>query len=217
MNILPIAILGTGGFAREVATIIYAINAKNSTYDLIGYIDNQLPKGTLINGLPVIGTDSEINNTSTPLGIVTAFGEPDLKEKVYKKYTNPLISFPTIIHPSVILGDMPYIKIGKGCIICAGCILTTNIEIKDFVTLNLSCTVGHDVTIGGFSSFMPSCNISGEVNIDEKVYCGTGVKIINQINIGKHSIIGAGAVVTQNIPANCTAVGIPAKPIKYNK
>ncbi len=216
MNVLPIAILGSGGFAREVATIIHAINAKSPTYDLMGYIDNHLAKGTLINGLPVIGSDDEINETSIPISIVTAFGEPDLKEKVFKKYTNPLISFPTIIHPSVILGDAPSIKFGKGCIICASCILTTNIEIKDFVTLNLSCTVGHDVTIGNFSSFMPSCNISGEVNIDEKVYCGTGVKIINQTNIGEHTIIGAGAVVTQNIPTNCTAVGVPAKPIKYN-
>lgn len=216
MNIHPIAILGTGGFAREVATIIHAINAKSPTYDLMGYIDNHLTKGTLINGLPVIGSDDEINETSTPISIVTAFGEPDLKENVYKKYTNPLISFPTIIHPSVILGDAPSIKFGKGCIICAGCILTTNIEIKDFVTLNLLCTVGHDVTIGDFSSFMPSCNISGEVNIEEKVYCGTGVKIINQTNIGGHTIIGAGAVVTKDIPRDCTAVGVPAKPIKYN-
>ena len=217
MNALPIAILGAGGFAREVATIIRAINSKKPTYDLMGYIDNHLPKGTVINGLPVIGTDSEINNTSTPIGIVNAFGEPELKDKVYNKYTNSLISFPTIIHPSVILEDIPNIRIGKGCILCAGCILTTNIELKDFVTLNLSCTVGHDVTIGSFSSFMPSCNISGEVTIDEKVYCGTGAKIINQISIGKNTIIGAGAVVTHDIPADCTAVGIPAKPIKYNK
>ena len=162
---MPLAILGSGGFAREVATIIHAINAKSPTYDLIGYIDNRLAKGTLINGLPVIGSDDEINKTSIPISIVTAFGEPDLKEKVYNKYTNPLISFPSIIHPSVILGDTPSIKLGKGCIICANCILTTNIEIKDFVTLNLSCTVGHDVTIGNFSSFMPSCNISGEESV----------------------------------------------------
>ena len=217
MKVLPLAILGTGGFAREVVSIIYAINKKIPQYELIGFIDNNLPKGTLINGLPIICTDNEINNTSTPLGVVTAFGEPDLKEKVYKKYTNPLITFPNIIHPSVIMGDVSYIKLGKGCIICAGCILTTNIEINDFVTLNLSCTVGHDVSIGNYSSFMPSCNISSEVTIDEKVYCGTGVKIINQTKIGKNTIIGAGAVVTRNIPADCTAVGIPAKPLKYTK
>jgi hypothetical protein len=48
-------------------------------------------------------------------------------------------------------------------------------------------------------------------------FVGTGSKIINQVEIGKFSIIGAGAVVSKNIPANCTAVGVPAKPIKFHE
>ena len=63
---------------------------------------------------------------------------------------------------------------------------------------------------------MPSVNISGEVKIDEGVYVGTGAKIINQLEIGEYSIVGAGAVVSKTLPAKCTAVGVPAKPIKFN-
>lgn len=48
--------------------------------------------------------------------------------------------------------------------------------------------------------------------------CEAGVnfpKIINQLSIGEYAIIGAGAVVTTRyIPANCTAVGVPAKVLK---
>jgi acetyltransferase-like isoleucine patch superfamily enzyme len=62
---------------------------------------------------------------------------------------------------------------------------------------------------------MPSVNISGEVEIGDGVYCGTGAKIINQLTIGEGTIIGAGAVVSKSLPSNCTAVGIPAKPIKF--
>ena len=64
---------------------------------------------------------------------------------------------------------------------------------------------------------MPSVNISGEVKIEEGVYVGTGAKIINQLEIGKNTIVGAGAVVAKSLPADCTAVGVPAKPIKFNK
>ena len=64
---------------------------------------------------------------------------------------------------------------------------------------------------------MPTCNISGEVNIAEGVYCGTGAKIINLTSIGEHTIVGAGAVVAKPLPANCIAVGVPAKPIKFNE
>ena len=212
-----IVILGTGGFARELVTLIQDINAISPTYDFIGFVDGSLVKGTLVNGYPVIGNDDEINNVSEELGLVLAFGDPKLKKKVKDKFTNPLLSFPTLIHPSVIIGDKRFVEIGAGCIICAGCILTTNITIKDFVTLNLQCTVGHDTIINEYSAFMPTCNISGEVNVAEGVYCGTGVKIINLTSIGRYSIVGAGAVVTNTLPANCTAVGIPAKPIKFHE
>lgn len=213
---MKIAILGTGGFAREIATLIQDINNTDSKYELVGFVDNSIEKGTLINGYPVIGNDEEINQTNEPIGLVLAFGEPKIKMKVRSKFTNPLVSFPTIIHPSAIVGDRKLVEIGDGCIICASVIITTNIKIKDYVTLNLQCTVGHDTIIDSYSSFMPSCNISGEVHIGEGVYCGTGVKIINQTDIGEHSIIGAGAVVAKSIPAYCTAVGVPAKPIKFH-
>lgn len=213
---MKIAILGTGGFAREMATLIQDINNKDSIYELVGFVDNSIEKGTLINGYPVIGNDEEINQTNEPIGLVLAFGEPKIKMKVRSKFSNPLVSFPTIIHPSAIVGDRKLVEIGDGCIICASVIITTNIKIKDYVTLNLQCTVGHDTIIDSYSSFMPSCNISGKVHIGEGVYCGTGVKIINQTDIGEHSIIGAGAVVAKSIPAYCTAVGVPAKPIKFH-
>jgi acetyltransferase-like isoleucine patch superfamily enzyme len=57
-------------------------------------------------------------------------------------------------------------------------------------------------------------NISGHVNIGEEVSVGTGSKIIQNISIGRNTIIGAGAIVTKDIPENVVAVGMPAKPIK---
>ena len=214
MKMEKIAIIGSGGFAREVLTLINAINNVAPQYEVIGFVGED--KSLKVHGLPVVGNDEEMNNTNTPLSIVFAVGEPGLKAKIRRKYNSSLISFPTLVHPSVILGDKDSIEIGKGCIICAGCILTTDIIIKDFVTLNLQCTVGHDTAIGEYSSFMPSVNISGEVDIKEGVYAGTGAKIINQVEIGENTIVGAGAVVAKSLPANCTAVGVPAKPIKFH-
>lgn len=210
-----IAVIGSGGFAREVLTIIEAINQKENKYEFVGFIDRNQSDNT-INGYSVIGTDETVNQINHPLSVVIAVGEPWLKQKIREKYNNPLIDFPTIIHPASIIGDINRIHIGKGCIICAGCIITTDITIHDFVTLNLMCTVGHDSVISNYSSFMPSVNISGEVTIGNGVYVGTGAKIINQVVIGENTIVGAGAVVAKSLPANCTAVGIPAKPIKFH-
>ena len=209
-----IAIVGSGGFAREILTLINDINRQSKKYEVVGFIGPD--KNQIIHGLPVIGTDEEINNTTEPISLVLAVGEPNLKEKIKSKYTNSLVAFPTLVHPSVIIGDSETVKIGNGCIICAGCILTTDIALRDYVTLNLQCTVGHDTIINNYASFMPSVNISGEVNVGKGVYVGTGAKIINQLEIGENTIVGAGAVVAKSLPANCTAVGVPAKPIKFH-
>lgn len=210
-----IAIVGSGGFAREVLTLINDINCLSKKYEFIGFVD--FDKSQTMHGYPVIGNDEEINKITDPISLVIAVGEPNLKEKIRSKYTNPFISFPTLVHPSVIIGDSESIKKGEGCIICAGCILTTDITLHDFVTLNLQCTVGHDTVINNYASFMPSVNISGEVNVGKGVYVGTGAKIINQLEIGENTIVGAGAVVAKSLPSNCTAVGVPAKPIKFNQ
>jgi sugar O-acyltransferase (sialic acid O-acetyltransferase NeuD family) len=210
-----IAIVGSGGFAREILTLINDINKQSKKYEVVGFVGPDMNQS--IHGFPVIGTDAEINKTTEPISLVLAVGEPNLKEKIKSKYTNPLVTFPTLIHPSVIIGDSESVRIGHGCIICAGCILTTDIALHDFVTLNLQCTVGHDTVINDYASFMPSVNISGEVVVGKGVYVGTGAKIINRLEIGENTIVGAGAVVAKSLPANCTVVGVPAKPIKFHK
>ena len=212
-----IAIFAAGGFGREVHFLIQQINADRKIWDFIGYFDDGVKKGTMVNNFPVLGKTQELNDWKEPLNVVFAIGDPTTKQKVVSRITNPLISFPILIHPNVMIGDLAYNKVGEGSIICAGVIITVNTDIGKHVILNLSCTVGHDSIIGDYSSFMPTVNISGEVVIKERVYVGTGAKIINQLEIGEGTIIGAGAVVSKSLPPYCTAVGMPAKPIKFHK
>lgn len=215
MQLRDIAIFGVGGFGREVLTLIHDVNKIEPKWNVIGFFDDGYPIGYDVHGLKVLGGVAELNEWDKPIAVVIAIGTPAIKQKILGKIDNPLIEFPTLIHPTVLVGD--YVKIGQGCILCANTIITCDINIGDFVILNLACTIGHDTEIGNYSAFMPTCNISGEVKIGEGVYCGTGVKIINQTSIGANTTVGAGAVVAKPLLANCTAVGVPAKPIKFHK
>lgn len=210
-----IAIIGAGGFGREVKMLIDQINAVSKKYEFIGFYDDGKEQGTLINNYPVLGKVSDLNSVNEELLVALALGNPEYKKKVVGLIENQNITFETLIHPSVLIGN-DEVSIGKGTIICAGNIITCNISIKDFVTINLACTIGHDTVLENFVSLMPAVNVSGEVVLEEAVYVGTGAKIINQVSVGKNTTIGAGAVVSKSIPENCTAVGIPAKPIKFH-
>ena len=212
-----IAIFGVGGFGREVLALIKDINKVTPTYNFIGFFDDGYEKGIMVNGYPNLGKTEDLNKWETPISLAVSIGSPVIKKKILDRITNPLVDYPTLIHPLAWIGDKDFVEIGKGCIICAGNLITTNIKIEDFVILNLGCTVGHDSVIKKYSAFMPSVNISGEVTIGEGVYVGTGAKIINQLEIGAYSIVGAGAVVSKTLPARCTAVGVPAKPIKFHE
>jgi len=213
-----ISIFGAGGFGREVQMLIEQINENNKEWEFIGYWDDNDKLPLIINDFPLLGNLEQLNEYNEgDLYLVCAVAEPIIKEKILNRISNKYIKFPILIHPNALIGNSKYVSIGEGTIITAGNIITTNIEIGKHVILNLSCTVGHDTLIGDYSSFMPTVNISGEVNIYKKVYVGTGAKIINLIEIGENTIVGAGAVVAKSLPDNCTAVGIPAKPIKFHK
>lgn len=216
MIMKDIIIIGAGGFGREVQWLIEEINEAIPTYNLIGFYDDGVKRGTSVNGLMVLGGIDDLILSGNHLAVAIAIGNPSIKQQVHLRLkANINFTFPNLIHPQVEVWNIGN-TLGSGNIICKGNILTVNITLGSFIVLNLGCTVGHDTKIGDFCSIMPGVNLSGEVELHRNVYVGTGAKIINQLQIGENTIVGAGAVVFKSLPGNCTAVGIPAKPIKFH-
>ncbi|HEX2960447.1 MAG TPA: acetyltransferase [Ignavibacteriales bacterium] len=209
----PIAVFGGGGFGKEVQAWIQQIGG----WEFIGFFDDNKPVNSLVNDAPVLGGLEELNCFQYELDVVFAIGDPVIKKRIIESLTNKKIKFPVLIHPSAVIGNPKYVEIGAGTIIAPNTVVTTNIVIGKHVALNYSCTVGHDTAIKDFSAFMPCVSISGEVEIGECVYVGTGARVINRKNIGDNTVVGAGAVVTKSLPEYCTAVGVPARPIKYHR
>lgn len=209
-----IVIIGAGGFGREVAWLIEDINKVNKEWNLVGFVDDdEYLQGKEINGYKVVGDIEWLKNQS--YYVVNAIGDPIIKKKIIERLKFSKNKYPALIHPSVIYSDK--VSFGEGTIICAGNIITVDIGIGKHVIINLDCTIGHDVIIEDYSTILPSVNVSGFVKIGECVSVGTGAAIIQGISIGKNTTIGAGSVVVKDLPENCTAVGVPAKPIKFNE
>jgi sugar O-acyltransferase (sialic acid O-acetyltransferase NeuD family) len=205
-----IAIYGGGGFGRETAWLIQEIAQRDETWNLVGFFDDGLKPGKIVDGLPVLGGLAELNQQAEPLDLVVAIADPQIRSRCVKSIANSKIHFPKVIHPSVLKGA-PGNAFGKGCIVAAGVILTTGITIGEFAILNLSTTVGHDVKLGNFSSIMPQCSISGNVTIGDRVFVGAGARVLQGIDIGEDSVVGAGAVVTKSFPSSSRLIGVPAQ------
>lgn len=205
-----IAIYGAGGLGKEVLSLLNAL----SDWEVIGFYDDAEIKGTTFKGLPLLGGVDDLVAVNHSLFITIAIGDPKTKAALVKKLkANANIEFPTLIHPNAVLLEENSIRIGKGTLISAGVILTTDIEIGEHVLLNINSTIGHDVKIGSFCSLMPGVNVAGGVQVEEEVMVGSGANILNGLILGKGSRVGAGSVVTKNVESNDTVVGIPANPI----
>jgi sugar O-acyltransferase (sialic acid O-acetyltransferase NeuD family) len=124
------------------------------------------------------------------------------------------MNYISLIDPSVKKSEL--VDIGKGCIVCADVILTVNIQVKDFSIIDRKCNIGHDSVIEEFSTLYPGVILSGNTTIKKCVEIGTNSCVIQNLTVGENSIVGAGATVINDLPCNCTAVGTPAKPIKYH-
>ena len=207
-------IIGAGGFGREVAWLVERINEVTPTWNLSGFVDdNQDLWGSVADGYKIHGGIDWLA-TQGELWCVCAIGAAKVRKNAIEKvklFQN--VRFATLVDPSVLMSKR--IEIGEGSIICAGNILTVDIQIGNHVIINLDCTVGHDAILHDFVTLYPSVNISGITDIGECVELGTGMQIIQGKKVGAGSIVGAGAVVVKDIPENCVAVGSPAKAIKF--
>lgn len=210
-------IVGAGGFGREVAWLVERINAVTGEWNIQGFLDdNSSIHGNIEGGYRILGGTDFLENISEEVWVICAVGTANIRKKIVsklKKYDN--IRFATLFDPSVVISDR--VNIGQGSIVCAGTILTVDIEIGQHVIINLDCTVGHDAKIADFVTVYPSVNISGNVIVDEGAELGTGTQIIQEKKIGNNTIVGAGSVVVKDLPDNCTAIGSPAKPIKFHE
>jgi len=144
------------------------------------------------------------------------------------------------IAPTAVLdGKGGPISLGRRCLILPGTML---LPYGGFIRLGDDCsvnpytllygqgglTIGNGVRIAAHTVIIPSNHISDEpdtpiyqlgltregITIEDFVWIGTGVRILDGVTIGKNSIIAAGAVVTKDIPANVIAGGVPAKVIR---
>lgn len=147
-------------------------------------------------------------------------GHTDVNARILSYYhavvgRNVRINSPLTIHnanhnyKNLIIGDNCHI--GRDCLLD----LANRIVIGNNVTISMRCSIITHFDVG--DSMLKQQGFprkDGEVTLEDNVYLGSGVTVLHGVTIGANSLIGAGAIVTTDIPPCSLAVGIPAKIIR---
>lgn len=212
-----IVVVGAGGFAREVKWLIEEINAVRPRFEFLGYVVSDLSKlGEHDSRDEVLGDFAWLRSNAArvdalALGIGTPVARARVADELLPHFGPE--RWPALVHPSVRM-DTRSVEVGAGAVVCAGVIATVNVRLRPFCVVNLACTIGHEAVIGRAAVLNPTVNVSGGVEIGERVLVGTGSQVLQYLRVGEGATVGAGAVVTRDVPNDETVVGTPAKPLK---
>ena len=104
------------------------------------------------------------------------------------------------IHPGATIGKGLFIDHGMGVVIGETTVIGDN------------CTIYQNVTLGGTGKDTGKRHPT----LGNNVLVGSGAKVLGPFTVGDNARIAAGAVVLSEVPANATAVGVPARVVKVN-
>jgi sugar O-acyltransferase (sialic acid O-acetyltransferase NeuD family) len=208
-----IVIIGGGNQAHYTIDII----KKEDKYNIIGIIDSVHEVGTYRFGYKILGRQENIVELIEQYKIqggLISIGDNWIRYIISEQILSlvPNFEFVNAIHPSVIIGDN--VKLGVGIVAMAGVIFNPKSLIGNFTFFATGAQIEHDCVINDFASVSAGTILGGYVNLGKFSALTLGVTVLDRLEIGENTVVGAGSLVLKSLPDNVLVYGNPAKIIR---
>jgi len=207
---MDVLIIGAGGHGKVVLDILRAAGKHRP----VGFIDADPGLiGSTVNGLPVLGQANLLPKLrSRAAGAIVAIGDNRARQRYGQMIAQQGWELVNAIHPSAVVSDS--VKLASGIMIAAGAIVGPDVEIAESVIVNTAAVIEHECRLAAAVHACPAAALAGRVTVGEGAFLGLGCRIIQCLNVGAHSIVGAGAVVIRDVVEGVTVVGVPAREVR---
>jgi sugar O-acyltransferase (sialic acid O-acetyltransferase NeuD family) len=204
-------VIGARGFAKEILEVLYQLD----WLDNLAFYDdvNQNIPEKLYDRFLVLSkaSQAEVYFREKDKRFVLGIGRPQARYELAEKFERLGGLLTTVISPKSNIGHFGT-TIGIGTVVMTGTTITNDVTIGKGVLINKNSLISHDCKIGDFVEITPGVSM-GRTSIGRFSIIGMGSIIIPGIKIGENAFVGAGAVVTDDVPAGITVVGVPARPL----
>ena len=158
----------------------------------------------MLNGYPVLGT-AEALAQYPHAGLLPTFDWPSTGDLPHERLNS-------LVDPSVVMSRTA--QLGVGCVIYPQGFIGLHARLGDFVFCLSGCIINHDDVLGDHVTLASGVSLAGEVQIESGCYLGQACTVRQQVRIGQDSLIGMGAVIVKDVPANSVMAGNPAQRLR---
>lgn len=193
-------IYGGGGHGKVIIELVRALNC----YQLVGIVDDGLPFGSQILGLPVLGGAEvlqEMHQRGINLAInaVGGIGNVSIRQKVFDSLAQASFSYPTVVHPTAFIE--PSARLDNGVQVLSQSYISSDAKIGFGTVINAGVVVSHDCILGKCVNLSPGAMLAGNVRVEDFVQIGMAATVNLDLTIGAGARIGNGATVKADVPS----------------
>jgi sugar O-acyltransferase (sialic acid O-acetyltransferase NeuD family) len=210
MNMKSLVLVGSGSFGRELYSWM-STSGFISQFQEVFFIDDNQNSLQHYSDLPEVRSTIQNFEPNSDQSCILAIAEPHMKKIISKQLTMKNVTWSSFLHPTAIIGNSN--TLGKGIIMCPYSVISCNTVISDFVSLNVSATVGHDVAIGKYSTLSSHTDIMGFATLGEGIFVGSHGTVFPGCMVGDYAKIGVSSAAIRKVEKNTTVLGVPAKVI----
>lgn len=203
----PVAVIGAGGHAKVViSTLEAAGRVVAAVFD-----DDPRHEDNEIAGVKVtVPVPAAAALRKRGLEVILAVGENRARAAVAERLEGAW--WTVALHPSAMLDRRAVIQ--GGSLVCAGVVIQPTAQIGAHAIVNTGAIIEHDCELGAFCHVAPGAVLTGAARLGTGVLIGAASTILPGRVVGSWSIVGAGSVVTRDVAAAQTVVGVPAHPLR---
>jgi sugar O-acyltransferase (sialic acid O-acetyltransferase NeuD family) len=192
-----LALIGTKDFSEQIVSFAQ----QTGNFEFVGYFDDLVEKGTIINGKPVLGkvTDAVVLFKEGLFDCIfegIGYTRFDLRE-YYFNLLKGKVPFANIIMPTAKVASD--VALGEGVFIGGGSLVESKSIIGDNVFIHGNSVIGHNNVIGAHSYISGRFNSAGFCRIGRMCFIGICVVIADHIEIVDNVWIGLGCIVAKNL------------------
>jgi acetyltransferase EpsM len=194
-----IVVYGGGGHGKAVIDLLRSLGV----YRLVGVLDDGMPAGETVMGLPVLGGREALTGlcgqgVRLAVNAVGGIGNVAVRIKVFETLAQAGFACPAVVHPAAWVESSA--SLAAGVQVFPHAYVGSEVRVGYGTIVNTGAIVSHECVLGECVNISPGAILAGRVQVGDRALVGMGVTVNLQVQIGAGARVGNSATVKTDVP-----------------